>query len=157
MNLSHYCLMKGGAIDIGPCSLPDKWRGHQGLKHMDDATLAALGWWPVVDTEDDAPAHGDAVLIVEDGFVRRHRPAVVVVPQKVTMRQARLALLDADLLSSVDAAIESLDEPHRSAARIEWEYAQDVERHSPLTEMLGAALGLTGADIDALFFAAEGI
>lgn len=79
-----------------------------------------------------------------------------VVPRQVTMRQARLALLDAGLLSGVDAAIDSLDEPHRSAARIEWEYAQAVERYSPLTEMLGAAIGLTSEAIDALFFAAEG-
>jgi hypothetical protein len=157
MNLAHYCLVEAGAIAAGPCSLPDKWRGHQGLKHMDDETLAALGWLPVVDTEDEATEHGDAVLTVEDGRVRRHRPsASPVVPQEVTMRQARLALLGAGLLPGVDAAIESLDEPHRTAARIEWEYAQAVERYSPLTEMLGSALGLTSESIDALFFAADG-
>ncbi len=81
MNLTHYCLMDGDQIAAGPCSLPDRWRGHQGLKYMDDATLAALGWVPVIDTEDDAPAHGDAVLIVESDRVRRHRPAASPTPE----------------------------------------------------------------------------
>ena len=44
------------------------------------------------------------------------------VPAAVTMRQARLALLGANLLSSVDTAIDALPEPTKSAARIEWEY-----------------------------------
>lgn len=81
MNLAHYCLMDGDQIAAGPCSLPDRWRDQQGLKYLDDATLAALGWVPVIDTEDVAEAHGDAVLIVEAGRVRRHRPAAAPTPE----------------------------------------------------------------------------
>ena len=47
------------------------------------------------------------------------RDAYVAVPQTVTMRQARLALLGAGLLAGVDAAIASLPEPDKSAAIIE--------------------------------------
>ena len=69
----------------------------------------------------------------------------------VTMRQARLALLQQGLLASIQPAIDALDEPHRSGANIEWEYSQTVERLRPFVLTLGEALGLTDDDLDALF------
>ncbi len=76
------------------------------------------------------------------------------VPQQVTMRQARLALLGAGLLGSVENAIDGLDSPLKEAARIEWEYAAEVDRHSPTMQMLAAGLELSDAQLDALFTAA---
>ena len=85
-------------------------------------------------------------------------PIVPVVPQSVTMRQARLALLRAGLLDDVDAAIAAIPDPvQRKAAEIEWEYATVIERNSSLVTSLAAGLGLTAADIDALFEAASRI
>lgn len=78
-------------------------------------------------------------------------------PESVTMRQARLALLAAGLLDGVDAAIASLPSPQREAARIEWEYATEVRRDSPTMALIGAALGLTAEQIDALFVDAAGL
>ena len=69
----------------------------------------------------------------------------------VTMRQARLALLQVGHLANVQPAIDALPEPHRSAAAIEWEYSQTVERNRPFVLTLGEALGLTDEDLDALF------
>ena len=78
-------------------------------------------------------------------------PIVPVVPQSVTMRQARLALLGIGLLDDVDAAIAAIPDPvQRKAAQIEWEYATVIERSSPLVQSLAAGLGLTAADIDDL-------
>ena len=77
-----------------------------------------------------------------------------VVPRAVTMRQARLALLGAGKLAAVDAAINGMSEPTKSAARIEWEYSGEVQRHNGFVAALGPALGLTEAQIDALFTAA---
>lgn len=76
------------------------------------------------------------------------------VPASVTMRQARLALLGAGKLALVDAAISSMKEPQQSAARIEWEYSGEVQRHNGFVAALGPALGLTSEQIDALFIAA---
>lgn len=73
------------------------------------------------------------------------------VPSEVTMRQARLALLGAGLLPSIYAAIAALPEPDKSAALIEWEYAGVVGRGSGLIPAMGAALGMTDAQIDTLF------
>lgn len=71
------------------------------------------------------------------------------------MRQARLALLGAGLLSSVDVAINALSSPAKEAARIEWDYSSTVERHRSLVATLGAALGLTDAQLDTLFIQAK--
>jgi hypothetical protein len=79
------------------------------------------------------------------------------VPQAVTMRQARLALLGAGKLAQVDAAIAALTEPTRTAAQIEWEYSNEVQRHNGIVSQLGPALGLTDAQIDALFVAAAAL
>lgn len=73
------------------------------------------------------------------------------VPTEVTMRQARLALLGAGLLTNVDAAINAMPEPAKSAARIEWDYSSAVQRHNGFVQQLGPALGLTDAQIDDLF------
>ena len=74
------------------------------------------------------------------------------VPQSVTMRQARLALLGAGLLDDVDAAIAAIPDPtQRRAAEIEWEYAQTVDRTSAFTQQLAAGLGLTEQQLDSLF------
>ena len=71
-------------------------------------------------------------------------------PQSVTMRQARLALLSAGLLAAVNAAIAAMPGVAGEAARIEWEFAQTVERDSPLIVVVSAGLNLTAADIDDL-------
>lgn len=81
-------------------------------------------------------------------------PEPTPVPQQVTMRQARLALLAAGLLSSVNAAIASLPSPQKEAAQIEWEYAAVVDRNAGLVPAMGAALGMTEVQLDDLFIAA---
>ena len=76
------------------------------------------------------------------------------IPAAVTMRQARLALLAAGQLAAVEAAIDAMSEPTRSAARIEWEYSTEVQRLNGFVAALGPALGLSSEQIDALFIAA---
>ena len=71
------------------------------------------------------------------------------------MRQARLALLAAGKLSQVDAIIDSLPEPHKSAARIEWDYSSEVQRDRPFVQQIGAALGYTDEQLDQLFIEAS--
>lgn len=69
----------------------------------------------------------------------------------VSMRQARLALLEVGLLSQIDDTIAALPEPDKSTATIEWEYAATVERLSPWVISLTAALGMTPEQVDDLF------
>ena len=79
------------------------------------------------------------------------------VPQEITMRQARLALLEHGLLANVQTAINSLPEPDKTKAQIEWEYSNTLQRDNPFVSVLGAALGLSSQDIDNLFTTAKGL
>lgn len=79
------------------------------------------------------------------------------VPAVVTMRQARLALHAAGLLAQVDAAIDSMPEPPRTEARIEWDYSSTVERNKPFVAMIGQALGLDDQQMDDLFITAAAL
>jgi hypothetical protein len=87
-------------------------------------------------------------------FVRPAAPPPPV-PAAVTMRQARLALLGAGLLDDVEAAINAMAEPAKTAARIEWDYSSELQRAHPLVSTLGASLGLTSEQLDSMFIAAQ--
>jgi hypothetical protein len=80
-------------------------------------------------------------------------PVGTVVPETVTPRQARLVLLNAGLLEQVEASFDEMSH----AAWIEWNYALEVRRDSPLIAALAPALGLTAEQIDALFIEAAGM
>lgn len=78
---------------------------------------------------------------------------VVVVPIEISARQARLALLGAGLLADVDTAIAAMPSPDKEQAQIEWQYATTINRNHPFVVNLGAALGLSNAQLDDLFIA----
>lgn len=84
-------------------------------------------------------------------------PPLITVAQKVpisvTMRQGRLALLQAGLLAQVQSAIDAQGD----AEKIEWEYAQSIDRNSPLVAALAAALSLDDAALDSLFISAANL
>lgn len=83
--------------------------------------------------------------------------APAAVPTQVTMRQARLALLAAGKLGDVNTAIAALPSPQKEAAQIEWDFAAVVERQSQIVQLLGLALGLDDAALDALFVQAAAL
>ena len=69
-------------------------------------------------------------------------------PKVVTMRQARLALLQSGTLQTVqDAIANGTDE----AMKIEWEYATEVKRDWDSLVTLTTALGITDLQLDDLF------
>lgn len=79
----------------------------------------------------------------------------IEIPKIVTMRQARLVLLQAGLLHQVQTAIDSLPSPQKEAAQIEWDYSSEVHRNKPFVVMLGSALGLSNEQLDNLFITAS--
>lgn len=120
----------------------------------------AVGVWRAVE---------DNTTITRFGFTRADFPGAVApelpayvpppsdVPQAASMRQARLALLGAGLLSQVNTAIASMPGAEGEAARIEWEYAQEVRRDSPLVAGLSEILGFTDEALDNLYRTASGL
>lgn len=117
----------------------------------------------MADANEYTPPEGQELILSEGGgpeigWIRSGKTWVDPTPEaepapvtQVTQRQARLALLGAGLLSQVEAALDSMPEPQRAAAKIEWEYALFIDRNSQLTQGLAAALGLSEQDMDALF------
>lgn len=77
-------------------------------------------------------------------------PTPVPVPQSVTPRQARLALLAAGLLDDVNAAVAAAG----PQAQIDWDYALEIRRDNALIASMAAGLNLTDEQIDDLFRAA---
>ncbi len=74
------------------------------------------------------------------------------IPQAVSMRQARLALLNAGLLSSVKTAVAAND-----ATEVWWDTSLVVERTNSVLASVQATLGLSDAQVDALFMAAAAL
>jgi len=72
----------------------------------------------------------------------------------LTMRQTRLALKNAGLLSQVEDAITSLPTEEREVAEIEWNHADRVYRTSKWIQNIATELGLTDNEIDELFYSA---
>lgn len=101
---------------------------------------------------DDADTQVDGVLGVypqadwetmREDEMRARNP----VPQQVTMRQARLALLSAGLLDDVEAVVSAAGR----AAQLEWEYAAVVDRSNPAVAAVQQQQALTDVQIDDLF------
>ena len=81
-------------------------------------------------------------------------PAPAPLPPKpsiVSMRQARLALLQSNLLDAVNTAIEQGNE----ADKITWEYATEVNRTDNLVQNMAIALQLSEQQLDDLFLLAS--
>ncbi len=102
---------------------------------------------------DDALALGtpldeyeDMIALVESKIVP-YVPPPTPVPQSVSMRQARLALLGAGLLDDVEAAVAQADR----AVQIEWEFSGELRRDWPTLILLAGALGLSDTQLDTLF------
>jgi len=76
------------------------------------------------------------------------------VPQVVSMRQARLALLNDNLLQSVNDAIANMPGTEGDEARVEWQFSSTVERNWPLVLALAPTLNISDAQLDSLFIAA---
>jgi hypothetical protein len=76
----------------------------------------------------------------------------------VTPRQMRQAMILSGIsIPSIEAAIQTLPEPNRSLAQVEWEYSIAFKRSNPLVAMIGVVVGKTPAEIDSLWLLAATI
>ncbi len=75
-----------------------------------------------------------------------------LIPRTITLRQARLYLLSIGLLDDLENIINQ-----NRAYKIEWEYANQIERESPLVKILGQTLNLDDTAINNMFMEASKI
>ena len=101
-----------------------------------------------------ATVSGDQSRLWYDGATIRLLDAdPAIVPQSVTPAQAKIALSRAGKLAAVEAAVSAAG----GETKIWWDEALSFDRSSPVIAALGGAIGLTSADIDALFVTASKI
>ena len=133
----------------------DDSRIYIGYMQVENAGDANMGAGYTEAAPGDEQALGRYAL-AEDGVTWLALPAAAApVPARVSMRQARLALLAVGLLDNVDTAIAAIpDATQRRAAQIEWEYAQTVDLKSTFTQQMAAGLALTDEQLSALFIEA---
>jgi hypothetical protein len=72
------------------------------------------------------------------------------VPDEIQMWQARTILAQSGLLASINAAVAA---SNNAEIQIAWEYAPNVVRRSTFVATMATALGLTDAQLDAMFIA----
>lgn len=118
------------------------------VMHQDGDAVTAM-------EENAAQYSGATVQTMDDetfvAAMAAQSASIAGTPTSVTMRQARLALLQTGKLAQVNTAVAAMPGAAGDAARIEWEFSSTVERHRPLVESLGVALGMTDAQLDDLF------
>jgi hypothetical protein len=130
-----------------------QWQDHSKFNYADPQDGMALDPLPDEFEFPDAPTWKVDGAFVDVDPNPPPEP-IKYVPSIITMRQCRLALLQAGHLSTVDAAIASLQGMNGEAARIEWEYAASVERKSALVQAMAGTLGLDEEALDDLFITA---
>ncbi len=102
--------------------------------------------WP------EAAGAGPGWHLIEGALVPPQASAQPV-PLSVSRFQARAALMQAGLLSQVQEAIGNADD----LTQLAWAEAVEFRRDSPAIAAIAVALGLSDAQIDALFIAAAEI
>ena len=128
---------------------------HPNMSVPEGADLSGIGYSKVLPALHVPTARQDEIVVQRppekvDGVWREVfalEPAPVFVPQRVTMRQARLELLSRGLLDNVAATIAVAGR----AAQIEWEYASTVDRDNPVIAAVQQRQHMTDEQIDDLF------
>ena len=141
--MARYVLVDGGIVDNviewdGDAEAEDAWAPPKGMIAI-ASDEAQIGW------------------SYADGAFTPPAPPPPVVPQAVTPRQLKLALLGADLLDDIEAFIASGAVPRKAV--ISWEDATEYRRDDPMLNEMAAHLTppLSAEQIDQLFIAAAAI
>lgn len=79
------------------------------------------------------------------------------VPREIANWRAKTVLATTGKLSLVDGLIEGMDEPQASVLRLAWNGNAALQRTSQTVVSIGQALGMSAADLDAFFIAADAI
>ena len=153
---NFYCIDKSTKQILSAGPLPETWGTISGLDVLDyahriDMTWAGYPYHVFLNREELAPLNLGVTndqLDVADAAYKKS-----TVPSSITMRQARLTFLGANILTALETAIEAIaDANTKQVTKIEWQYGEHVLRYnSPVTSLLSSSLGLTELQIDDLF------
>jgi len=75
-------------------------------------------------------------------------------PSEIPAWRGRIILAGRGLLDEVETAIAALSEPQKTVAEIAWAHGAPWDRTGATVAMIASAIGLTDAEIDAMFIEA---
>lgn len=98
---------------------------------------------------------GDKVLMTTEEIEAHINPSVVIkIPQVISMRQAREALIDAGLFTTINDIITNSNDLKLIN---DWEYSTEVRRDWARLILISTELGITPERLDELFLIASNI
>lgn len=136
-------VLNNNILAVDPVDAGDVWQTSDAIypKHVvEGAAIIEVDALP----DDYAPGR----YTFDGSFVRIPDPVITPpVPEIVSMRKARRALLTAGLLDDVEASIAAASRE----VQIDWEFATEVRRDYPILKEIQSVQGLTDAQVDDLF------
>lgn len=136
-----------GAVSLTLENSGDEWRA---TGAADEATLARIA----------ACVRSVGIDATTEAFAAEWaRTAPNAVPASVSPYQFRAWCLAHGIsMAQIDTLIDAIpDTATRELVRVEWEYGLVVKRAHPMIDQFGAALGMTGEQIDQAFREAAGM
>ena len=107
-------------------------------------------------TDEEAETYSDLTLVSQEEIEELGDVVKILIPESITKRQAKQQLLLDGKLSQVQEVINSIyDETKRMMAQLYWDDSTEFERNHPTLTEIGAALGLTEAELDMMFINAS--
>ena len=97
----------------------------------------------------------DAVIL--EHLVSKHIPVIAKeIDSSVSARQIRTAMVLSGIsIAQIEGAIDGLDEPTRTVAKIAWDFSNLYYRDNELVTALAPAMGLTVKQLDDLWVLAK--
>ena len=153
---TYYCVDKSSLKILSSGPVPEVWANISGMKDLPYSELSDLSWANYPNhgflTRTDVLALGisESDIDIADGLYKKF-----TVPDSVTSRQLRLALLDNGILTDVDTAINAITNTTvKTSTLIEWDYAQSIARYNSLVLNVISSLGKTEDQLDDIFIKA---
>ena len=107
-------------------------------------------------TDEESEGYDDLTLVSQEEIEELGDVVKILIPESITKRQAKQQLLLEGKLGQVQEVIDSIpDETERMMAQLYWDESTEFERSHPTLTEIGAALGLTEAELDMMFINAS--
>jgi hypothetical protein len=149
---TYYCIDKENKTVLSAGPVPEVWGNISGMKDLDQEDLADLTWANYANygflTRGEALEFG---ILSKDLDYADYIAKKLSVPEIITMRQLRLALLNIEKLDDVENAITDRSD------KIEWEYATEINRYGSRIINILQTINMSENDIDDLFILAHSL
>ena len=100
--------------------------------------------------------NGNVFIEYDNGFVTIEPEQPLIIPQTISLRQARELLIRQGLFETVQNLIDNMEDPvEKLIIQNYWEYSTVFERDNAVVIQMSNRLGLTDKQLDELFIEAS--